>query len=252
MIKRWQVVTGVAALLLVSAEGADAQRRGRDDFRRDRAPMPAAWVGLSLVAADPVGEFGQLVDAGFGVALEGHIPVTRNGALGLMMDAGIIVYGHERARICFNPPVGCRIDLDLNTSNNIVYMGFGPELAVPTGPIRPYVNATAGFSYFFTHSSLEGEYDDDFGGTNNYDDFVGSLTLGGGMRAEIKGGRSPIVLDFGLQYHRNGVADYLREGDIVDSNFTSYNVGSYCFCYSNYSSCSSVSIIFISFPLYRS
>ena len=215
MVERWKVLIGVAALLILSVEGAQAQQRGRYGFRLERQPTPAAWVGLDFITADPVGEFGQLVEVGFGAELGGRFPIAARGALSLKTNVGFIIYGHERAHLCFNVPIGCRIDTDLVTTNDIVYVGVGPEIAVPTGPIRPYLNGTAGFSYFFTRSSLNGGDDHDFG-TTHFDDFVGALTVGGGLRAELKGGRAPIVLDFGLQYHRNGVADYLRKGDILD------------------------------------
>ena len=40
--------------------------------------------------------------------------------------------------------------------------------------------------------------------------------VGGGLRFRLGGPRS-ILLDLGAEYHRNGVAEYLREGDIVDN-----------------------------------
>lgn len=206
----------VAAVAVVATtNGAEAQRRGDAYAYRER--VPTVLVGFHLLGADPVGEFAEVVDQGFGLALEGSFPLVGDGALRLRTDGGFIIYGHERKNVCFPVPVGCRIGLDLTTSNTIFFLGAGPEIAVPYGPLRPYVNATAGFSYFATISSLSGDDEwDDWGDTRNFSDFVGSVKLGGGIRALLRDGRKPIHLDLGVQYHRNGVTEYLREGDIVD------------------------------------
>ena len=98
---------GICLLALASVEAADAQRRGRG-FERDRDRTTAGWIGVHFITADPVGEFGQLVDVGFGVELSGNLPMAAQGALSMKLDAGIVVYGHERAHVCFNPPIGCR------------------------------------------------------------------------------------------------------------------------------------------------
>ena len=205
-----------AALLAGTATGAEAQwRDGYAERRPD--PRPAAWVGVHFVGGDPVGEFGEVVGQGFGLDLSGSFPVVEGGALRLRTEAGFLVYGHERRSVCFPVPVGCRIGLDLTTSNTIFHMGAGPELALPGGAVEPYLHATAGFSYFATTSSLSGDHEhDSWAETRNFSDFVGAFTAGGGVRAKMKGGRTPIHLDVGVTYHRNGVAEYLREGDIVD------------------------------------
>ena len=211
----WAAVA--AAALLAVAAPADAQRRDPGGWR-DGGPVgpPAAWVGLDFLVADPVGDFGVLVDDGFGGRLEGILPVTGVPALGVRLDAGFLVYGHERQAACFPLPIGCRIGLDLTTDNAIFFAGVGPELAVP-GPLSPYVNGQVGFSWFATTSSLSGDYGHEpFARTQHFSDFVGSGRLGGGVRVRVKGGRHPLLLDLGAQYHRNGVAEYLVEGDIED------------------------------------
>lgn len=203
------------ATLLATAPAVDAQHRDHRDRYDGRGPT--AYVGVALMGADPVGDFGAVVDQGFGAVVDGAFPLTPEGAVRLRADAGFLIYGRERKSMCFSVPIGCRIGVDLTTSNQIFFAGIGPELTVPNGPVRPYVNATAGFSYFTTTSSLSGfDEFDDFADTRNFEDFVGALTLGGGIRVGLRGGTSPISLDLGVQYHRNGVASYLTEGDIVD------------------------------------
>lgn len=215
-----RILVPVLALAVASATVAEAQRRPSDRVAwsdREPDPRPGGWVGLGLIVADPVGEFGQVVDVGGGAILEGSLPVTRDGGVRLKADVGFLIYGHEQQTVCFPAPVGCRIGLDLTTSNNIFFFGVGPEFTIPNVPVQPYVNATGGFSYFATTSSLSGvDEAGSWADTRNFDDFVGAFKAGAGVRTQLRGGRKPIALDLGVQYHRNGVAEYLREGDIED------------------------------------
>ncbi|MHB1193909.1 MAG: hypothetical protein ACYC6F_12785 [Longimicrobiales bacterium] len=197
----WAAVFGVA-VLAVGAERAGAQAR----------------VDISLLGADPVGELGQYVDAGGGLQFGGAIPLDgRRGHLRLRTDFGFIVYGYESRRVCLSAPVGCRIELDLNTTNGIFFGGVGPEVVLATGSVEPYLNASMGFSYFATTSSLQGTWDyEDFANTTNFDDFMWSWRAGGGMRVRVSGGRRPVFVDLGVEHHQNGLADFLTEGDIED------------------------------------
>lgn len=201
------------ALLLAWTAPVDGQRRTRDRYPGYGEPGPSWWIGVDFLGADPVGDFGEVVDAGFGLDVGFHVPLSAEGSLALKADAGFIVYGYEHSDVCLAPPVGCRIDLNLTTSNNIFYVGVGPELVAPAGQIRPYVNGAVGFSYFFTHSSLSGNDAGSFAGTTNFDDLVTHSRVGGGIRTRL--GRT-VLLDLGAQYHHNGTVEYLREGDIVD------------------------------------
>jgi hypothetical protein len=90
-------------------------------------------------------------------------------------------------------PFGCRIGLDLTTTNNIAFGGVGPELAVPLGAIEPYARATMGFSYWFTNSSLSG-YDDEaeFGNTTHLSDGMLAWRAGAGVRMRVSNGSKPI------------------------------------------------------------
>lgn len=206
--------------LIAGSAPVEGQRRDRDwDRDRDRGydDGPSAYLGIGFIGADPVGEFGALVDDGFGIDLEGRLPLSSAGPLALRLDGGFMVYGHERRGMCFPAPVGCRVGLDLNTYNTIAYIGVGPELAGP-GSVSPYVNGSLGLTWFVTNSSLSGadDFDTNFS-TTNHSDGVMSLRAGGGVRFKVGGSAwRPVMLDVGAQYHRNGNAEYLREGDIVD------------------------------------
>jgi len=202
---------GIALMVLALVAGhADAQRR---------APRrPAGYVGLSLVGAGPLGELGNYIDAGGGGQFYAMVPLDAEGRVRMRGDLGFLVYGHERQRFCFSYPVGCRIEMDLTTTNAVFFGGLGPEVALATGDVEPYLNASFGFSYFATTSSLSGDREyEDFASTTNFSDAVFAWRAGGGIRIRVKSGRKPVSLDLGVERHENGVAEFLTKGDIVDN-----------------------------------
>jgi hypothetical protein len=90
---------------------------------------------------------------------------------------------------------------------------------VPAGPVRPYVNATAGFSYFATTSSVKGRSDNEsFADDTNFDDTPFSWGGGAGVLIPVnRRARSLAFIDIGARYHNNGTSvQYLREGGIRD------------------------------------
>ncbi len=208
---RWTVAAGWAgALAAIGPAAAKLAAQVRPDG-------PAGYVGIAFVSARPEAELASYFDEGFGAQLHGALPLGVSGHVRLRADFGFLIYGYERQRICLGAPVGCRIEADLTTTNNIFFGGLGPELVLATGPVEPYVNASWGLSYFATTSSLGGSADwSDFAHTTNYDDATFAWRAGGGVRLRVKAGRTPIALDFGVERHQNGLADFLTKGDIID------------------------------------
>lgn len=187
------------------------------DLQAQRPQGLGGALGLSFVAADAVGDLGLLVNKGFGVDLTAAGPVAANGHVRVRGNLGMIVYGHERLQYC---NFSCRVGSDLTTTNSIAYLGVGPEVVLATGGVQPYVHSTVGMSYFFTSSALDDN--DGYGSysqTTNYSDLVFAWKFGGGVRFKLGGdGAHPVYLDFGVERHINGVANYLTEGDIVDNS----------------------------------
>jgi hypothetical protein len=175
-----------------------------------------ASAGLGLIVAQPIGEFSDVIDAGYGVGGQFVLRLDPHGILGLRADAGVIIYGHEKKRVCFSQTVGCRVEVDLVTSNDIAFVSIGPELAVPVGPVRPYVNGSVGYSYFATRSSINGLGNESGFSTNNFDDGTFAWQAGTGLRVPVSMRRVPVFVDAGVRYNTNGRVAYLREGDITD------------------------------------
>jgi hypothetical protein len=202
-------ILAALALSLLGAESVTAQNS-------ELKPLRASG-GLGFIVAQPVGEFGDVVDTGFGVGANFVLRLDPQGVLGLRADAGVIIYGHEKKRVCFSQTVGCRVEVDLITNNDIAFFNVGPELALPVGPVRPYLNGSIGYSYFATRSSINGIGSDATFSTNNFDDGTFAWQAGTGVRVPVSMARLPVFVDIGARYNTNGRVDYLREGDISDN-----------------------------------
>jgi hypothetical protein len=196
------VLTVVSLLALATARALVAQVR------------PAGAVGGDFTVALPVGDFADHVRAGYGGQAEARHFLGTGGWLALRLHGGYVEYARERDWVCMAVPVGCRVELAVRTSSGIGFGGVGPELALP-GPVSPYVHASAGLSYFTTQSSLVDHFGGSFGHTVHFDDLVPAWQAGGGVRVQLRGGRRPIAVDLGGEYHRNGRVAYLRPQDIV-------------------------------------
>jgi len=207
-------LTAVLALALLAApQLAHAQRPAAG------APLalPRFYGGGGLLGAQPRGEFADFVDAGFGVGGHAIVRLDERGLFGIRLDGGFLNYGSETKRVPLSSTIGGRIQVDVNTTNNIFFLGAGPQLLLPTGSFRPYVNGNVGLSVFATTSSVEGANNSEpFASDDNYADVTFAYGGGAGLYIPVYRGKSTISLDLGARYHSNGRVKYLREGSIVD------------------------------------
>jgi hypothetical protein len=105
----------------------------------------------------------------------------------------------------------------VSTNNYIVPLSIGPQLAMPRGLIRPYVNAGIAAQIFFTESGVEGSDDGfDFANTTNQHDWTSAWVAGGGVYVPIYTKKMSVLIDAGVQYFGAGHARYLRPGSIQD------------------------------------
>ena len=187
-----------------------------DDARVEGGPY-RFQAGAHIALAIPQGEFSDFVGTGYGLGGWLAFNLDRRGAIALKLDGSFLIYGHETIRRPLSTSIPY-VSVDISTSNNIYALGFGPLITLSQGPIRPYITGTVGFSYFATESSVKGSNNvDSFAESTNFDDFTFAWTGGGGLRIQLGHGRTPIFLDMASEYHRNGRANYLREGSIIDN-----------------------------------
>jgi len=196
-------LAGAAALLgLVSAERATAQW---DDTRGE----VFGYADLAI----PIGDFSTYVDnLGGGAGLGGVLFLGESRLAGLRGEGSFIIYGAERRTVPLSPTVPF-VDVDVETTNGIVSAGLGPQVYLGTGPIRPFIYGTVGFSYFVTSTSVSGMYEDEpIASTTNHSDVRLAFTGGGGLSVRIRGGRNPLSLDLSASYKHNGMTEYLANG----------------------------------------
>jgi hypothetical protein len=218
----------LAALLSAAPTVAPAAARAQDAVAGRPGRLgpatadgePRLQGGLTFDVGQPRGAFRRYVDQGFGVGAHALYRLDRRGAFALRLDGGFLNYGHETLHLPLSDrPGGGRVRLDVTTTNNIFWLGAGPQLMAPRGAVRPYVNATAGFSYFATISSAKGRADvTSFAEDANYGDTPFSWGGGAGVLVPLRHrARSLVFLDVGARYHNNGRGvRYLREGGIRD------------------------------------
>jgi hypothetical protein len=176
------------------------------------------FLGGGLALATTQGEFSDYVDGGAGFDLAYLHRLDRDGWLAIRIEGGMLIYGYETQRVPLSNTIGGRILVDLNTSNSIAFVGVGPQIGVPDGRLKPYVNGYVGYSYLWTASSVRGRWGDEpFAETTNFDDWTFSYGGGGGVYVPLRRGPAPISLDLGVRYQNNGQAEYLRPGDIEDN-----------------------------------
>lgn len=217
---RTAIVVAVSALALTPF-AAEAQGDTLPSRVATSVGEPIWSGGMTAVIGQPVGAFREYVAEGYGVAMHGLARLRRQRVFAARLDAGYLNYGNETIRMPLGTaPGGGRIGLNVKTSNNIFWMGAGPQVMVPRGPVRPYANATIGFSHFSTMSSVSGRRSDDmpFAYDTNHDDSQFSWGTGGGLAIPMfLSAQTQVLLDVGVRYHNNGrEVRYLREGGIRD------------------------------------
>lgn len=200
------LLMGSAAL----ASSADAQLIG-ETIEAPETQRPArGYLAIGLRGAQPLGEFADYINMGFGFG--GYIAhaLDSRGVLSLRGNVDYMIYGHETTR---HSVYGG--SLDVTTSNNILAMGIGPHVMAPGNGVRPYASATVGFSYFSTTTSLKWRHaSETLDSWTDFSDAVLAWTGGGGLLVPLRRGARPILLDLSATYHGNGEAEYLREGSI--------------------------------------
>lgn len=207
----------IAATLGTSAiaAGQVIERRPRPAPSDADASPATTFVGGALTYADPRGAFNNYVSGAFGITGNLVHAFDPDGVVAFRADLGYLIYGHTTRRQALGGGALGLINVDVSTSNNIVFGGFGLQLMAPTGRLRPYLSGDIGFSYFFTTSSVEGSQNvEPFAESDNFTDGGFTTIWGGGLYIPLRGGSRPIVLDLGAQMHKNNDIQYLTENSI--------------------------------------
>lgn len=193
---------GIVAAVVIVAAPAQAQ-----DDAPDRRPA-SAFVSAGLEIAQTRGTFHTYVEAGVGLGAD-FLWRPNEGPLGLRIGMMWSQYGSTTRRYNL---VGL-INVDVTTRNQIAGGMIGPQLTLGRGPLQIYGLGGAGFSYFFTRSSVEGsdQNNNPFASTTNYDDATFAWEAGGGLLIRVS--RS-VAIDLSARYLSNGEVSYVTENSI--------------------------------------
>ena len=174
-------------------------------------------VGIDAVLSQPKGEFATNIGNGFGLNGTGMFRLDPKGFVSIRGDLGMVQYGREMQRVPYRPITG-RINLDVETTNNIGWGSIGGQLQFPQGWFRPYANAAIAYTDFSTRSTLTGSDDDhEYASTTNQHDGSRAWIFGGGVVVPFGNRFSLGGLNLGARYYYGGRATYLKEGDIIDN-----------------------------------
>lgn len=175
------------------------------------------WLfDMGVQYAHPTGAFAAQVDRAVGVGGSVRYHFRGFAPLGLRGDLAWMNYGNERKRVPLSSTIN-RVLVEMNTANDIALVTAGPELMVTAGPLRPYAFAFAGYSYFYTETSVgDGQDGGSFARSTNFHDGGPASGWGGGLRIPLSVRRVDVAIDGGARFTHNGVRTYLRRGDIVD------------------------------------
>jgi hypothetical protein len=203
-----KIIPSLALAAALAAPLAAQPFGGTTEFPR------SAVAGISLHYGSPQGDFANNVNGAFGA--NGFFGWRLGGSpIALRADLGYSIYGSETLRVPLGGgPLGL-INVDVNTTNNILSGGIGLQAGLPGATVRPYLGGSVGFSNFFTISSVSGSQQmngDSFASSTNYSDGTFAKTLFGGIYIPV--GASGAQLDIGARYHWNGEARYLTDRDI--------------------------------------
>lgn len=206
------------ASLVVMLSLCGTAAHGQDDALRGTLAEGAPLFGFGLGGAVPLGQFDRYV--GVGGQLEGSFvfnPVKRRDLVGLRLDVSYVIYGSETRTVPLLPSTQ-RILVDVTTNNNIVSVGFGPQITFRGGAVRPYLGGHLGFSYFFTESVASGSSSlgEPFARTTNFDDFTFASGALAGVYVSLSS-RKAVSLDISVRYQHNATVRYLHEGSIREN-----------------------------------
>ena len=193
---------------------------------------------VNLMGAFPQGEFKDKIDNGFGITGGytygfGNVSPIRLRVGG---DVGYIVYGRETRTEPFSWFIQ-DVVVDVETMNNIVQYGLVAKLSSEEGAIRPYIQGRAGFSYFFTETTIKNQDDDDgddeIASSKNHSDTTTYASAGAGflipiwMQTDASKSKMTVSIDLRFQYVWGNTAQYLKKGSIhrdADTGKVAYDI----------------------------
>ena len=182
-------------------------------------------AGVSGLYGQPLGPFADNVRHGFGLDGMGTLGLDSRGIFSLKGEIGWLRLDSKSEPFIVDTGFEF-VELESETTSGVLMLGIGPQLAVPFGPIRPYVGGSVGFARFATNTAIKISADQTNTGEEETideqtvsSDFILSLAASGGIRFELPFMGRGILADLGARWHRNGEAEYVSsEGVVYDGS----------------------------------
>lgn len=229
--RRAGVTLAAALVFLACASWTGAQPAVESDVAIGPAQPPAERIpgpGPSVAEASdrlrfqftpkfltgvPIGSFGNRIGATPGGAVDFAARVGRTPVLvGVALD--YLRYGTETRRVALYPGVP-EVFSDVDTTNNLFRSHALVRFQSAAGRARPYAEGLLGFSYTYTHTSIDLGHAAGRAGTTHLGDFAPSFGAGGGVTIGlVSRPDAHVALDVGLRYITGGDVDYLTRGEL--------------------------------------
>ena len=122
------------------------------------------------------------IDWGGGFGGEFLYALDPEGALGLRVNMGLMIYGYETKEVPLEPYGGSRPGRRQHEQQHLRDEHRDRSSCCRVAPSGRISTERLGLSYFFTHSSVEGDADyEPFASSTNFDDATFSWSAGGGL-----------------------------------------------------------------------
>ncbi len=199
----------LATLLAALSQAPLAAQRPTDGLLTPEVTLlERLWGGLTLGVQIPRGELGDFVGVGYELRANLLVDLVSDGLLGLRLS-GTGTYFPDQS--VGTPVSGLG---SVSVGNRSVSLDLGPQVTVPSGPLRPYGFATVGAAFIRTSHSLGGSLSPD-PYAPDYSDLTHVLSLGGGFYIPVSSGDRSIALDLSAQHRWNGDARVLGENSVT-------------------------------------
>jgi len=203
-------IIGLALTLVAATSSLFGQRSGHPSGLRE--VRNDGSLGLTLVVAQPLGEFRRNSDVAAGLTGFAVAPLGRSSGVGLRIDGAYLVYDADYR------------GYGISTTSSIGSLAIGPQITLGQGPIRPYGFATVGGSLFWTSVSDDycGCYDSNVFFLNGR--FTTVTQVGTGLLINVSRRRTPVSLDLGVRDVRHERVRYVPAGGITENSDGSFTV----------------------------
>ena len=220
---RSAIIAGAIVATSMASEKLSAQQSAEDATKFSVSQRFS--FGADFLTAHPRGELKQNAGTGFGFG--GHVlaGVDPWGIAGLRLDLGYLNYGNETNRY----PCGQFCYYEATTTNNIINLQIGGQLAMPRNLVIPYIGASYGALWFTSTSRVETDSDQPSPFRHDVEsgDATGSFMFAGGFYIPIGGAFKGLVANVGGRLFTGGYARYLTPKSLVQNPDGSYDITSY-------------------------